>query len=106
MDRGPGQWLPWIAAVALVALAASRLLSGGSEPEPVRVGAPPSAAPARAPGAGAGPGRLYVHVAGRVRRPGLYRLAQGERVAAAIERAGGPARRADLAKVNLAARVE
>jgi competence protein ComEA len=47
-----------------------------------------------------------VHVAGAVRRPGLIRLRSGTRVAAALERAGGPTRRADLTLVNLAARVQ
>ena len=46
-----------------------------------------------------------VDVAGAVRRPGVYRLAKGARVADAIERAGGPTRRADVALVNLAAPV-
>ena len=46
-----------------------------------------------------------MHVAGEVRRPGLYRVAGGSRVAVALERAGGPLRRAELAAVNLAARV-
>ena len=48
---------------------------------------------------------MYVHVAGEVRRPGLYRLVPGARVAGALERAGGPRRRAALAAVNLAAEV-
>ena len=47
-----------------------------------------------------------MHVAGAVRRPGLIRVPPDTRVAAALERAGGPTRRADLTLVNLAARVQ
>lgn len=49
--------------------------------------------------------KLYVHVAGQVADPGLYRLDEGARVAAAIEAAGGAVGEADLGRVNLAARV-
>jgi competence protein ComEA len=46
-----------------------------------------------------------VYVVGAVRRAGLVRLREGARVADALERAGGPSRRADLTQVNLAAPV-
>ncbi len=51
-------------------------------------------------------GLVTVHVAGAVRRPGVYRLPAGSRVDDALHRAGGPARRADLTAVNLAAKLE
>jgi competence protein ComEA len=71
--------------------------------------------PGAAPGRGATPtvqidradgGRVTVHVAGAVRRPGLYVLSAGSRVNDALRRAGGPARRADLTAINLAAKLE
>jgi competence protein ComEA len=96
----------WIAVALLVVAAGYRLLGNrGPEPPPVAVDAP-----AATSGAGARPHRrarrLYVHVAGAVRRPGLYRVRAGARVAAALERAGGPTPKADLTGTNLAARVQ
>lgn len=69
--------------------------------------------PSSARGAGGGAeraaastlGQVYVHVAGAVLRPGLYRLTGDARVADALDAAGGPAPEADLDAVNLAAKV-
>jgi competence protein ComEA len=47
-----------------------------------------------------------VHVAGAVRRPGVYRLDAGARVRDAVRRAGGAAARGDVNAINLAALVQ
>jgi competence protein ComEA len=51
------------------------------------------------------PAKLVVYVVGAVRRPGLYRVGPGSRVADAVARAGGVTRKADPAGLNLAAPV-
>ena len=86
------------AAVLLAVLAvAGRLLAGAG----AATAEPPEAlVPA---GAQAPAEQVVVHVAGAVRRPGLYALREGSRVSDAIERAGGATARADTAAVNLAA---
>jgi competence protein ComEA len=50
--------------------------------------------------------KVVVHVVGAVRRPGLYALRQGARIADAVRRAGGTTRKADLTAINLAAPLE
>lgn len=54
------------------------------------------------PASGATPSMVVVHVAGAVAEPGVVTLPAGSRVETALERAGGAARDADLARVNLA----
>jgi competence protein ComEA len=51
------------------------------------------------------PAIVVVDVAGRVHRPGLYRLSAGARVNDALRAAGGALRGVDLSSLNLAARV-
>ena len=46
---------------------------------------------------------VVIHVAGAVRKPGVYKVPRGSRIQAALMKAGGPLRRANLAGVNLAA---
>src|SRR4051812_9629777 len=50
-------------------------------------------------------GSALVHVAGAVRRPGVYRLRTGARIQDAVRRAGGARPRGDLNAINLAAKV-
>jgi competence protein ComEA len=99
----------WVIAAALAVLAGVRLLGGeDASAPPVSIDGGRASTDRPSTGQGSrtvGPG-LYVHVAGAVERPGLIRLPSGSRVARALERAGGPTRRADLTLVNLAARVQ
>lgn len=69
-------------------------------------GGTPIALPRDGNGSGPGAARLVVHVAGAVRRPGVYRLRDGARVDDAVQRAGGATRRAELTQLNLAAKLE
>jgi competence protein ComEA len=89
----------WVVAAAVAVFALVRLLGGGDD------AAPPVSIDGAARSGHARNERpdLFVHMAGAVRRPGLLHLPSGTRVATALDRAGGPTRRADLTLVNLAA---
>jgi competence protein ComEA len=89
----------WALGLLVVVLLGARSLHHDSPPAvaapPIRVGESEGSS-----------SRLVVHVAGAVRRPGVYRLAAGSRVVDAVHRAGGARRRADLSALNLAAKLE
>jgi competence protein ComEA len=87
-----------VVLLVVLVLGAKRLASAGAAQAPV-------AAPVMVPAAPVAVRRVLVHVVGAVREPGLYRLREGDRVADAIERAGGAGPKADLAGLNLAAPV-
>jgi competence protein ComEA len=103
-DRG-WQAVGWTVAAVVAVLLGVRLLGSSPQPPPVEI-AGERAVGRGAPDGRAGPTGPYVHVAGAVRRPGLYRLRDGARVAAAVRRAGGALARADVHAINLAARVQ
>ena len=108
-ERSKWQLVAWAVAAVLLVLAAVRMAGPGSRAPatpPVHIGGERAADDGGGAGAGASKGGLYVHVAGEVRRPGLFRVPADSRAAAAIHLAGGPTRRAELAAVNLAQRLE
>ena len=95
--------LPYLVGAVVLVLLAIRVLGasgGGDTPAVALDGARPR--PENAPRSGA---RVWIHVTGAVRRPGLYRVAGDSRAGDAVDAAGGFARRADLRAINLAATV-
>jgi competence protein ComEA len=92
----------------LVAYAALAVVVGLLGVRYMRSAAPapaPAASPAHAVAVTAGGRSAVVDVAGAVRRPGVYTLEPGARVLDAVRRAGGARRGANVAAINLAARL-
>jgi competence protein ComEA len=104
---GAGRQRTAVAVLALVAVLGAGAVWARAAPRPGAPADGPGAATAaptlpRADRGEAAAGRVAVHVAGRVRRPGLVRLTAGSRVLDAIRAAGGTVPGADLDAVNLA----
>ena len=102
------------AAAQAVVEGAGAAPAGGETPAGPAGRAPgdPEAGTARGGGGADGPAPtspggpdVLVHVAGAVRRPGVYRMAAGARIQDAVTQAGGPRRGADVHRLNLAAKV-
>ena len=100
----------WVVAAFVAVVAAGALVVWSRSGAPVV--APPAVASSQANDASTHSAQptvrseasatLYIHVAGAVRRPGLYEVPEGSRVADALDVARGPLRRADLDVINLA----
>src|SRR5688572_3690748 len=86
-----------VVLVGLAAVGAALWLLWSQSPVRQPVALPTIAPEPRAPR------ELKVHVTGAVAAPGVYALADGARVSDLLQRAGGPAEGADVARLNLAA---
>ncbi len=87
--------LRWPLTVLLAAVAVGGSVLLLREPAPPLVVTPATAVPRE----------LQVYVSGAVAQPGVYRLREGDRVADALQAAGGPSAEADLDRLNLSLRL-
>ncbi len=107
MPQSRGQLLVYLAVGAVLVLVGLNSIKGDKSESAVLDAGPGSASHASGEGSGfavsAGSRKLTVDVTGAVRRPGVYRFKQGDRVIDAILRAGGSTRSAMLGAINRAA---
>lgn len=90
-----------VAAIAAAAGGVALFLRDGDSGEPVRIVSPPTVSSVEI----REEAELKAYVTGAVRRPGLYAIKEGDRLADLIDLAGGITQDADMQAVNLAVRV-
>jgi len=107
-DIAKSQLVVYAAAAIAIALIGARYLrdEGGSGAAAARSPGARTTAPRGVSVRAAGDALVVVHVAGAVRRPGVYRLRASDRVQDAVRLAGGATRHANLDGLNLAAKLE
>ncbi|MGN9838011.1 helix-hairpin-helix domain-containing protein [Nonomuraea sp. H19] len=88
-------------AVGALAIAVAAFFVWRSQPTPEPL-PPPTPISPPTPSATA---KVTIHVAGKIRKPGVYLLPAGARVADAVSAAGGVARGASTGSLNLARRL-
>jgi len=109
-ERDPRRLAAWVAAGLVLALLSAWYLArsrstADAAPPPAVATIAAAQEPTAEPGVARGE-RVVVDVSGAVKRPGVYQLTTKDRVEDALERAGGPTRRADLTALNRAAKLE
>lgn len=110
-ELSPKQVVIWLLIACVILMIGGRALRGGGDSATLDSSVfaegtkGREATAVRARRGGGGRRTVWVHVAGAVRRPGVYRLPEGSRVAQALRRAGGERPSADLDLINLAAAV-
>ena len=87
-----------VGAIATLVAGAALWFAGDSTAEDVTIVLPTPTAQA--------PAELKVYLSGAVRKPGVYLMAEGDRVIDAVEAAGGATEDAALESVNLAGRLQ
>ena len=90
-----------VAAIAAAAGGVVLFLRGGDSGEPVRIVTPPAVSSETSQVET----EFKAYVTGAVRRPGMYAIKDGDRLADLIDLAGGITEDADMQAVNLAVRV-
>ena len=87
-----------VGAIATLVAGAALWFAGDSTTDDVTIVLPTPTAQA--------PAELKVYLSGAVRKPGVYLMAEGDRVIDAVEAAGGATEDAALESVNLAGRLQ